>query len=271
MQHKESLLFNYSDIFFTHYFDDHTSCSHSSRNHALTYIYSGEMIIEERNKRTVIGKGECAFIKRDNQMIMTKQPKENEQYKGIFIMFTRKFLRDFFQKLEKKEIPSNSKKFEQSVIKLPNSPEITSLFQSMTPYFDTSVKPKDEFMQLKLQESIYTLLAIDERFYPTLFDFNQPWKIDIIDFMEENYMYELSIEDIAHYTGRSLATFKRDFKKISTVTPQKWLIKKRLKVAYDKLHNENKKVSDVYIEVGFKNLSHFSSAYKKEFGYSPSR
>lgn len=50
--------------------------------------------------------------------------------------------------------------------------------------------------------------------------------------MNENYMYELTMEEMAHYTGRSLATFKRDFKKISDLTPEKWLIRKRLEVAY---------------------------------------
>ena len=46
-----------------------------------------------------------------------------------------------------------------------------------------------------------------------LFDFSTPWKMDILDFMNENYMYEFTLEELAHYTGRSLATFKRDFKK----------------------------------------------------------
>ena len=124
-------------------------------------------------------------------------------------------------------------------------------------------------MKLKLQEGVYSLLNIDNNFYPALFDFTEPWKIDIFDFLNENYMSNLSIEEIASFTGRSLATFKRDFKKISPLPPQKWLIEKRLEKANNKLLNENKKVSDVYLEVGFKNLSHFSSAYKKQFGHSP--
>ena len=89
--------------------------------------------------------------------------------------------------------------------------------------------------------------------------------------MDENYMYDLSVEQIAGFTGRSLAAFKRDFKKLSPLPPQKWLMKKRLNVAHDKIQHENKEVSDVYLEVGFKNLSHFSSAYKKQYGVSPSK
>jgi hypothetical protein len=32
-------------------------------------------------------------------------------------------------------------------------------------------------------------------------------------------MYDLSLEEMASYTGRSLASFKRDFKKISPLSP----------------------------------------------------
>jgi len=240
-------------------------------NHMLVYVYSGEIILEEANKKTVIHKGECVFLRRDNRVMMTKQPKGDEQFQAIFMIFKRNFLRDFYQTIDKKQLPLEAEKHKPSVIRLPKTPDIESLFQSMTPYFDSSIEPAKELMQLKLQEGVYTLLNIDKRFYPALFDFTEPWKIDILDYMEENYMYDLSVEDIAGFTGRSLATFKRDFKKISSLSPQKWLIEKRLKVAYDKIRNENKKISEVYLEVGFKNLSHFSSAFKKEFGYAPSK
>ncbi len=91
----------------------------------------------------------------------------------------------------------------------------------------------------------------------------------MLEFLNENYMEDLTIEQIASYTGRSLATFKRDFAKISDLTPQKWLIKKRLETAYYKLKKEAKKVNEVYLEVGFKNPSHFSTAFKKQYGISP--
>jgi AraC family transcriptional regulator, exoenzyme S synthesis regulatory protein ExsA len=55
-----------------------------------------------------------------------------------------------------------------------------------------------------------------------------PWKIDLLDFMEKNFCEDLSMEEFASYSGRSLATFKRDFKKASPLSPQKWLIEKPL-------------------------------------------
>ena len=63
-------------------------------------------------------------------------------------------------------------------------------------------------------EGVYVLLNTDRNLYASLFDFVEPWKIDILDYLNENYMCDLSMKEIASYTGRSLATFKRDFSKV---------------------------------------------------------
>ena len=228
-----------------------------------------EMILDNGKEQIHVRKGECVFIPRDHHITMYKRTYNGERYCGIFLMFTRRFLREMYSKLGQRRVPVNTPKLDSDVIKLPQTVELASLFASMTPYFNPEVKPKDDFMNLKIQEGLLALLDIDERFAPTLFDFNEPWKIDILEFMNENYMYEFTMEEMAHYTGRSLATFKRDFKEISDLTPEKWLIRKRLEVAYNKMKEGGKKVVDVYAEVGFKNPSHFSTAFKKQYGISP--
>lgn len=268
---KDALIFSYSNIFFSYYFNNERICRNMIKDHMLVFVYSGELLLEEEKNILKIPKGECVFLRKDNRINMTKQPKGKEQFSGIFMVFNRNFLREFYQTIDKNKIPKDVEKPKQSVIKLPKSSAITSLFQSMTPYFDSEEKPMEELMKLKLLEGVYSLLQIDNRFYPCLFDFTATWKIDILDFLENNYMYDLTVEEIAHFTGRSLATFKRDFKKISNLSPQKWLIEKRLKTAYDMLKNDHKKVSDVYLEVGFKNFSHFSTAFKRRYGFSPSK
>ena len=93
---------------------------------------------------------------------------------------------------------------------------------------------------------------------------------DIIDYLNDNYMYDLSMEEIASYTGRSLATFKRDFAKVSDLTPQKWIIKRRLEAAHELIKSGKKRVTEACFDVGFKNLSHFSKVYKETYGYAPS-
>ena len=265
------LIFNYNNVFYSFFYDDLSGCIHRSREYALNYVYSGEMILDNGTEKIHVRKGECVFIPRDHHITMYKKTYLGERYCGIFLMFTRSFLREMYVRLGINRLPQKSRapKLDKGVIKLPATVELASLFASMTPYFNPSVKPKDNFMELKLQEGLMALLAIDERFVPTMFDFNQPWKIDILEFMEANFMCDLSMEEIAHYTGRSLATFKRDFKKISHLTPEKWLIKRRLEKAYEMMKTGNRKVVEVYAEVGFRNPSHFSTAFKKEFGVAP--
>lgn len=270
LETNEPNVFNYSDIFFSCYSDNERGCWGIVEDHSLVYVCSGEMLIQEGQSTIKIHKGECVFLRKDHRISLVKQPKGKEKFIGISLVFKRAILREFYRNVDKKELPLQIRKNTPSIIRLPQTPAISSLFQSMLPYFDTSTKPADRIIGMKLHEGIYALLGIDAKFYPCLFDFTHPWKIDILGFMEKNYAYDLTIEDIAHYTGRSIAAFKRDFKKVSDLSPQKWLMEKRLNVAQDKLLHEKRKVSEIYLEVGFKNISHFSTAYKRRFGYSPS-
>ena len=270
MEQPEKLrTINYSGIFLSCFSDYSEKCIHATPEHVLLYLYSGEQVIEDRNKKIIIRAGECAFIRRNHRLLMYKNSKGDELYKGISLTFNRRLLREFYSRINKTEIPEKVTIPEKNVFKIEPRADINSLFQSLTPYFDDDVKPTEGIAKLKLQEGIYALLNTSDIYFPILFDFSETWKMDILEFLNENYMDELSMEQIAAYTGRSLATFKRDFKKISPLSPQKWLIKRRLEAAYVKLKEEGRKVQEVYIKVGFKNPSHFSTAFKKQYGFPP--
>ncbi|MGC4235401.1 MAG: AraC family transcriptional regulator, partial [Niabella sp.] len=209
---------SYSGIFLSCFSDYSEKCIHATPEHVLVYLYSGEQVIQDRNKKITIKAGECAFIRRDHRLTMYKNSKGEELYKGISLTFKRNVLRDFYSKMNKSEIPKDVTISDKTVFKLKPTPAIESLFQSLTPYFDSNVKPTEGVMHLKLLEGIYALLNNNELLYPVLFDFAEPWKIDLLEFLNNSYMDDLTMEQLASFTGRSLATFKRDFKKISTLT-----------------------------------------------------
>lgn len=89
-----------------------------------------------------------------------------------------------------------------------------------------------------------------------LFDFAEPWKIDLREFMDKNYKCDLTLEEFAHYAGRSLSAFKKDFAQTFSLTPSRWIMKRRLEEARRLIEKAGKKPTDVYLSVGFKNLSH---------------
>lgn len=269
MATQETTIFTYSDIIFSFFLNDDVVCTHRAVAHLLIYVYSGKMSIVEDGEEITATAGQCVFVRRDHRVEITKGPYKGEQFKGITMKFNRNFLRDYYRSLDEKSIPREAGPWKTSVVKLPSAPDIDSLFLSMVPYFDTGNTPNDELMQLKLREGVLSLLYLDKRFYSTLFDFAEPWKIDILDFLNKNYMCHLSIEEIAAYTGRSLAAFKRDFRKISDLSPQRWIMQKRLNVAYERIKSEGENIGDVCFDVGFKNRSHFTTAFKKQFGFAP--
>ena len=265
---KGTLRLNYSNVFLCFHFNSRQTCQHIVKDHMLVYVYSGELLIESGTNKEVVSPGECVFLPKNHKVNIARQSAEDEQFKAIFLVFDRKFLRKFYQEYEKKLPLDKSKENIPNWLKLPDTMAIKSLFYSLIPFLESSVKPTEELMKLKQQEGLIDLLNIDENLCTTLFDFIEPWKIDIWEFMNDNYMYELSISDIALFTGRSLAAFKRDFQKISSLPPQKWIMQKRLEVAYQEI-KEGQKASDIYLKLGFKSLSHFSTAFKKQYGSSP--
>jgi AraC-like DNA-binding protein len=127
----------------------------------------------------------------------------------------------------------------------------------------------EDIASLKITEGITILRVIDKNIDTHLANFEKPGKIDLISFMEKNYMFNVPMEKFGYLTGRSLTTFKRDFQKAYKSTPQRWLTKKRLELAHYLFTEKKKKPVEVYYEVGFENLSHFSYAFKKQFGYTP--
>lgn len=265
-------VFNCSNVLIGCYFTDDKTCAHENKEHTLIYLCSGELEIEERGTRTVLHERECAFMRRDNQVWLQKKAEAGKPYRSIVLKFTRPFLQEFYQTLNRQQLPADSKRERASLRVLPsNRPDIRSLFESILPYFDAGEKPSESILKLKMIEGAYILLNTDVNLYASLFDFVEPWKIDILDYLNDNFMCDLTMNEIASYTGRSLATFKRDFAKVSDLPPQKWIIKRRLEAAHAMIKSGKRNVTQACFDVGFKNLSHFSRIYKEAYGIAPSR
>ena len=74
---------------------------------------------------------------------------------------------------------------------------------------------------LKIEEAISILRHINPSVDAVLANFDVPGKIDLVDFMHRNYMFNMSLQKLGYLTGRSLSTLNRDFRKLFHTTPQK--------------------------------------------------
>jgi AraC-like DNA-binding protein len=139
------------------------------------------------------------------------------------------------------------------------------------PYLTLPQGDNESLFSLKVKEAVLILLKAKPELKDILFDFTEPGKIDLEEFMLNNYHFNVGLNRYAYLSGRSLATFKRDFDKIFHTSPSRWLLQKRLQEAYYQIKEKGMKPTDIYLDLGFEDLSHFSYAFKNAFGHAPSK
>lgn len=236
-------------------------------HHMLIWFISGETKIIQAGATQVFNAGDIFLIPRNQVITIINYPKDGLPHKAVAMHLTVARLRDFYSKLDVKPAATVNDK----IYLFKNHPLLRSCFSSLLPYFDLQEKLPENLAALKITEAITILRTIDKHVDNILANFETPGKIDLAKFMETHFMFNLPLEKFGYLTGRSLSTFNRDFRKTYNATPQKWLTKKRLELAHYQITEHGKKPVDVYLEVGFEDLSHFSFAFKKYFGYIPTR
>ncbi len=237
--------------------------------HALGYICAGEVHFFTNQKVTVYKQGMIGLIRR-NQLAKSIKvpPPDGGEFRAINILLDQESLRRYVTENNLQVTTSTYQG--PGMVELAHDPFIRSYFDSLMPYFDQPEHLSKTLAELKTKEAIGLLLRHDPSLKDLLFDFHMPHKIDLDAFMNKNFRYNVSLTHFAKLTGRSLATFKRDFQKIFARPPEKWLHQKRLEHAHYLILHKRQLPSEVYLEVGFENLSHFSVSFKNFFGYNPS-
>lgn len=187
-------------------------------------------------------------------------------YKSILVTFRPEQLKEYYAKRK----ITFDRSVDQKVEALDKHPLLDSFFNSLIPYFDLQDELPREIVSMKIEEAVTILRSINKNVDRLFADFSEPGKVNLVEFMEKNFMFNMPLEKFGYLTGRSIATFNRDFRKAFHVTPQKWLTQKRLELAHYQIMEKRRKPVEVYLEAGFENLSHFSKAFKKHFGSAPS-
>lgn len=89
-------------------------------------------------------------------------------------------------------------------------------------------------------------------------------------YIETNYSYPITIEDIADYVGISRSHLFRSFQSYMRKSPKEYLTEYRIRQACRLLGDTNLSVSAIAYSVGFENNLYFSKAFRKQKGRSPS-
>ena len=235
--------------------------------HAFAYQITGSLTVQDGREKVIFKPGDFRFNVRNRLAKFVKQPGESDPFKSLSLQFDEETLREF---ADEHHLVAEATSYVPPSFQLKKHPLLQNFVDSLQqslPYFSDG---NNDLMKIKLKEALIVLLKVQPELKDILFNFQTPGKINLKAFMERNFRFNLSLARFAYLTGRSISTFKRDFLGEFSMTPAKWLQQKRLDEAYYLLKEKKFKTTDVYAEVGFEDLSHFSFVFKKHFGINPS-
>lgn len=237
--------------------------------HTLSYQIAGSLTFNDGSGTEYTpSNNSFRFLRRNQLMKFLKQPPKNGDYQSVSIYLDQQTLKNYsleYGVVGKHTIDS------VKILDLKKSKLWLGFIDSLRTYQEMGGLESQELMRLKLKEAITLLLITNPELKDILFDFTDPHKIDLEAFMNKNYHFNVKLKRFAYLTGRSLATFKRDFEHIFNNSPGRWLQQKRLQQAYYLITQKGKTASDIYLDLGFEDLSHFSFLFKKQYGIPPSK
>lgn len=91
-----------------------------------------------------------------------------------------------------------------------------------------------------------------------------------LEYFNENYNKEISVEDYAAGRGMSVSWFIRSFKQYANTTPMQYIVSLRITNAQMLLETTSYNVTEIGNFVGYDNPLYFSRIFKKQKGVSPS-
>lgn len=239
-----------------------------SHNNYIIYVAEGRKVWHTPHGSYDLQPGSCVFIRRGASIV--------EQFNESSFCFYLFFVSDNFicEVLKTKSRPLiKSENTFNPVIPVESSETVHSFFKSMLPYYNAAIPPDQSLLQLKFSELILTI-ADNEANKEILCYFcgllHAPKVVSLQTIMEDNFCFNLKMEDFARLCYRSLSTFKRDFEAIYNTPPGKWLMEKRLHHARHLLTAKGRSISEAAFESGFESASHFSRAFSKQFSTPPS-
>jgi AraC-like DNA-binding protein len=237
-------------------------------NHVISILLTGQQHIRTyEEKRITIKSGEVLFIPRGLYHITDLIP-EKGHFHSLLFYFGDEIVQEFLSEvqvaeIERKQIPE--------FLRLGIVPNVSLFAESLIQIYQTKKHTGESILKLKILELMHLLndLVSEKKFIEFLFQVTLPKRRNIKTFIENNFDKPLTIEDYAYLTGRSVSTFRRDFKEQFGVMPKKWLKEKRIEKSLNILNRQEISVTQLAYDVGYENISYFIKEFKTEIGITP--
>jgi AraC-like DNA-binding protein len=265
----EALLYdNHSAIFYKNLEQALENIEFRTNLPCLVYIRSGyEAITTFDNDVFELTPGDTVFLPKGLNLI-SDYTGEKGKLQAFLVFFGDNIISEFLSTGVNVARPISN---HGAIHKIPASAVVRSYFESFMQNYK-SYKNSPALLKIKLLEllNIIDVQDPDKHLRVSLSAIPIGTPKRNIKRLVESYTYtDLSVKDFAALSGRSISSFNRDFKSLFNMSPKQWLIEKRLERARSLLVDHQISVTQIANEVGYENISHFITAFKKKYGLTP--
>ena len=242
-----------------------------SECNSIVYVVSGQ-------KKWITPANEY-MVSEDQSIFVRKGAFKNQQYfeEGFCVLMF--FMKDDFIKrcieedIKREGIAVKKVVHPEFIYRINISESLNTLYQSFFSYLKQEERIPQRIIELKFREMLLNICSDqnNSEIKNVLYTLSQNVDGSIEQVMEEQYIYNLKVNDYARLCSRSISSFKREFKRAYNTTPGKWLLAKRLHLASKLMLSTDFNIQQICYDCGFESDSHFIRSFKSQFGSTPNQ
>lgn len=233
---------------------------------AFSFLIEGNKEVVFDNSTLSIDNSKFLIMK-SGHCLMTEKLSNSRNYRSVLLFFSNEILLKF---IRENDLNRNELSEYKSVYSFKYDEFIQRFINSLLDISNLSKNIQKRMLELKFEEiTLYLSEIYGTEFLYSLSEKSNDISQKFIQTVETNWMSKLTLKELAFLCNMSVSTFKREFEKHYAESPIKWFQNKRLEYAHHLLYKQQKSSSEIYLEVGYENLSSFIQAYKSKYGVTP--
>lgn len=260
-----------NDLLFVEYtcMQEETKFGLWSNNNYFAFISSGKKMWKTIHHSYEVNEGDIIFVKKGANI--THQF-FGDKFCAIFVFVPDDFIKTFFKRNSALLAgPEKDLSAQDAVLRIDKDELLDTYYQSIQSYLSLAQKPNEQLLLLKFEELLLSLFSTNK--HQALTDYFislcQSKEYHLSRVMEDNFAYNLKLEEYARLCYLSLSAFKSAFKKHYHTTPAAWLQQKKLELARHKVLHTQLSIQQISLECGFEDTSHFIRVFKNSYQLTP--
>lgn len=244
--------------------------------YAIGYVLRGTKYIYDGDKRRKLSRGDMFYLGIGHHYI-ENVPENGQPFEQILFYYTPADLQRILMHLSITYGLSitNEHACENCLnrphVSMPAWNSLRNFFTNTNSYLRDEDFRRDETAEnIKMTELIYLVTSHEDCCIKSKLLSNvDPIKENFEQTVYDHVFKDISIDELARLTNRSLTSFKKEFRRHFQMPPHKWFIRQRLMHSRLLLISTSKSIAEIGIECTFPNTSHFIKLFKKEYQMTP--